>query len=188
MQRAEIIARRRQFRIPGYGYKALDDVGFDGEWVTPYQMESNSETGPVLVALHWVDWPSVNDHRDMLEQHGYLPDMLFNKVIDRALTQAGLCRKDIYVTQAFHLLPDKRSKTIPSGHIDASFREITRHEVAGRMPIALGKDAARACRRAGVEPIECIHPSARGLGMTVGRKADVLAQMLLAVQENAAVR
>lgn len=121
-------------------------------------MESNSETGPVLVALHWLDWPSVNDHRDVLEQHGYLPDMRFNKVIDRALTQAGLCRKDIYVAQAFHLL------------------------------IALGRDAARACRRAGVEPIECIHPSARGRRMTVGRKAEVLAQMLLAVQRNAAVR
>ena len=48
-------------------------------------MESNSETGPVLIALHWLDWPSVNDHRDVLERHGYLPDMLFNKVIDAAV-------------------------------------------------------------------------------------------------------
>lgn len=31
MKSAAIIARRRRFAIPGYGYKALADVGFDGE-------------------------------------------------------------------------------------------------------------------------------------------------------------
>ena len=52
MKRSEIIARRREFVISGYKhkYKTLSDVGFDGEWVTPYQMVSNSETGPVPVA------------------------------------------------------------------------------------------------------------------------------------------
>lgn len=52
MKRAEVIARRREFVIHEYKrkYKTLVDVGFDGEWVTPYQMVSNSDTGPVLVA------------------------------------------------------------------------------------------------------------------------------------------
>ncbi len=91
-------------------YKTLADVGFDGngKWVMPYQMESKSRTGPVLVGKDWLDWPSVCKHRDVLEKKGYLPDMDFNIVLDRALERAKLKRKDIYVTQAFHLLPPNR--------------------------------------------------------------------------------
>ncbi len=175
MKRADIIARRRKFVIPGYGYKTLADVGFDGKWVTPYQKISNSKTGPLLVAKDWLDWPSVDGHRDVLKQKGYLPHMRFNQVVDLALEKAGLKRNDIYVTQAFHLLPQGRSEPIPRRHIDESFDRITRHEVDGRTVIALGEPAAGACRRAGVE---CIHPSARG--KTVESKAEELAEALVA--------
>ncbi len=178
MKRADIIARRRKFVIPGYGYKTLADVGFDGKWVTPYQKISNSKTGPLLVAKDWLDWPSVDGHRDVLKQKGYLPHMRFNQVVDLALEKAGLKRNDIYVTQAFHLLPQGRSEPIPRRHIDESFDRITRHEVDGRTVIALGEPAAAACRRAGVECIECIHPSARG--KTVKSKAEELAEALVA--------
>ena len=178
MKRADIIARRRKFVIPGYGYKTLADVGFDGEWVTPYQKISNSKTGPLLVAKDWLDWPSVAEHRDVLKQKGYLPHMRFNQVVDLALEKAGLKRNDIYVTQAFHLLPQGRSEPIPRRHIDESFDRITRHEVDGRTVIDLGEPAAAACRRAGVECIECIHPSARG--KTVESKAEELAEALVA--------
>ena len=136
MKKKDIIACRRALVIPGY--KTLADVGFDGEWVTPYQKASKSTTGPVLVALHWLDTPSVDKHRDVLKEKGYLPHILFNKVVDVALDKANLTRSDIYVTQAFHLLPRTRSETIPRSHIDQSFDRITRHEVEGRATIALG--------------------------------------------------
>ena len=57
LNRADLIARRRQFVIHGYEYKykTLEDVGFYGNWVTPLQITSNSKKGPVLIALHWLD-------------------------------------------------------------------------------------------------------------------------------------
>ena len=176
MKRAKIIARRRQFAIPGYGYKTLADVGFDEEWVTPYQITSHSKKGPVLVALHWLDWQSVDKHRDVLKDKGYLPSLRFNTVLTLALEETGLTREGIYVTQAFHLLPHERSGQIPRRHIDESFDRITRHEIDGRTVIALGRDAAGACRRAGIEHIECTHPSARG--KTDEDKAKELAEAL----------
>lgn len=175
MTRAQIIARRRQFAISGY--LTLADVGFDGDWVTPYQITSNSQAGPVLVALHWLDAASARRYRDDLTK-GYLPGMRFNNVIDRALELAGLTRSNVYVTQAFHLLPRTRSESIPRRHIDASFTRITRYEVEDRRVIALGTDAAGACARSGVPHIKCPHPSARGAGMTDAYKADTLAAAL----------
>ena len=130
----------------------------------------------MLVALHWLDAPSVDEHRDVLKEKGYLPSIRFNKVVDLALEQAKLTRADIYVTQAFHLLPQGRSEPIPRRHINESFDRITRHEVDGRTVIALGTAAVGACRRAGIECIECIHPSARG--KTVESKAEELAEAL----------
>ena len=159
MKRKEIIARRREFAIPGY--KTLADVGLDGKWVTPIQKGSHSPTGPVLVAHYWLDAPSVEPNRGVLEKLGYLPDLPFNQVLDRALEQVGLTRKKIYITQAFHLLPDKLGLPIPSRHIDESFDRITRHEVDGRTVIALGRVAADACRRIEIKAIECVSPSAR---------------------------
>ena len=104
--------------------------------------------------------------------------MPFNKVLTLALEETGLTRKDIYVTQAFHLLPSEKSKYIPRDHIDESFDRITRHEVDGRTVIALGRVAAGACRRARIEPkpIECTHPSA--WGKTYEEKAKELAEAL----------
>lgn len=159
MKRKDIIARRRQFSMPGY--ETLADVGFDGAWVTPIQIKSKSRTGPVLVGHYWLDAPSVEPNRNVLAKKGYLPDIPFNQVLTLALAQASLTRRQIYITQAFHLLPREPLPRIPSGHIQESFDRITRHEVDGRTVIALGGVAAGACRRAGVEAIECISPSAR---------------------------
>ena len=178
LKRSEIIARRREFVIPGYGYKTLAEVGFDGEWVTPIQKKSHSKTGPVLICKDWLDWPSVHVHRVILKKMGYLPTKPFNRVLDLALEHAKLTRRDIYVTQAFHLLPPEPSYSYPPQHLYESFGKITQYEAEGRTVIALGGDAQRVCRHFGVEHIQCIHPSARGL--TVDAKAEMLAEALLA--------
>jgi len=103
----EIIERRRALKIEPF--KSLADVGFDGPWVTPYQITSNCPKGPVLVALHWLDESSVVEERTTLQQLGYLPGIRFNAVIDAALARIRLGRSDIYVTQSFHLVPRSRS-------------------------------------------------------------------------------
>lgn len=79
----EIIDRRRALVIEPY--KSLAEVGFDGPWITPYQISSKSSKGPVLVALHWLDEPSILRERATLQDLGYLPNIRFNKVIDAAL-------------------------------------------------------------------------------------------------------
>jgi hypothetical protein len=43
----EIIDRRRALIIEPF--KSLAAVGFDGPWVTPYQITSQSSEGPVLL-------------------------------------------------------------------------------------------------------------------------------------------
>jgi hypothetical protein len=65
----EIINRRRALVIEPY--KSLAEVGFDGPWVSPYQISSNSADGPVLVALHWLDEPSILRDRATLQNLGY---------------------------------------------------------------------------------------------------------------------
>ena len=90
MTRSDIIARRRRFSIRGY--KTLTDVGLDGDYVAPIQKISNNETGPLLVAYHWLDWPSAIKHRDTLKETGYLPHIPFNIVLDYALDIAGMKR------------------------------------------------------------------------------------------------
>jgi hypothetical protein len=157
---AAVVGRRRALRIPPY--RTLADVGFDGPWVTPYQISSRSADGPVLVALHWLDAPSIDQHRRVLEQHGYLPGLRFNRVLDLALAARGLRRCDIYVTQAFHLVPDGRSERIPSALIDRSFGAVTFYELVGRRVLAMGDAAARACARHGVPHFAACHPSRRG--------------------------
>ena len=193
LTREQIIHARRGFRVCGNEdqYKTLADVGFDRDddenkdWVTPYQKISNSLTGPVLVALHWLDVPSVEKHRSVLKEKGYLPGIPFNEVVCRALRLAALTRDGTYVTQAFHLLPaEKRSAKIPRMHIYDSFTNITRHEIEGRAVMALGTEAAWACRKARrlgdlkrfayFEHVP--HPSARG--MSYDEKAEKLATAL----------
>ena len=88
LTREEIICARRAFRIceSKDKYKTLADIGFDRDddgdkdWVTPYQKISNSPTGPVLVALHWLDVPSIEKRRCVLKEKGYLPGIPFNEV------------------------------------------------------------------------------------------------------------
>ncbi len=154
------VERRRALRLAGYA--TLADVGFDGPWVSPYQKASCAETGPVLIAYNWLDAPSVKIHRETLSKLGYLPSIQFNRVLDLALRYAGLRRSDLYVTQAFHLLPGARSATIPPKAVDLSFESVTKHEIVGRKVIALGDVAINACARHGVKCIPTCHPSARG--------------------------
>jgi hypothetical protein len=170
----EIIARRRALRIDGY--RTLADVGFDGDWVTPYQMAAHAPDGPVLVAHNWLDAPSVEKNRAILKLCGYLPKIMFNNVIDRALNSCNICRNDLYITQAFHLLPAERSSQIRSRDIDASFDAVTRHELVGRQVIALGSAASNACSKHNVAHSAVHHPSARGLSYAA--KAEELAKAI----------
>ena len=66
----DLVERRRSLRIPPY--KTMADVGFDGPWVTPYQISSCAADGPALVALHWLDEPSIEEHRPVTLEHRYL--------------------------------------------------------------------------------------------------------------------
>src|ERR1700704_4139508 len=70
----EIVERRRALVIEPY--KSLAEVGFDGPWVTPYQITSKSAEGPVLVALHWLDESSILSERPTLQELGYLPNVV----------------------------------------------------------------------------------------------------------------
>jgi hypothetical protein len=156
----EIIERRRALTIEPY--KSLAEVGFDGPWVTPYQITSKSTEGPVLVALHWLDEFSILRERATLQDLGYLPNIRFNTVIKAALARRGLSRSDIYVTQTFHLIPRTRSERISQAAIRRSFDEVTRFELQGRKVIALGDIAAGECARHNIEYIAVCHPSRRG--------------------------
>jgi hypothetical protein len=156
----EIIDRRRALIIEPF--KSLVEVGFDGPWVTPYQISSKSSEGPVLLALHWLDEPSILGERTTLQKFGYLPNIRFNTVIDAALARQNVSRSDIYVTQTFHLVPRKRSERISQAAIRRSFDEVTRFELQGRKVIALGDIAAGECARHYIEHIAVCHPSRRG--------------------------
>ena len=160
MDYQEIIHRRRALKIEPF--KSLAEVGFDGPWVTPYQITSKSSEGPVLVALHWLDESSILRERATLQNRGYLPDIRFNTVIDTALARQGLSRSDIYVTQTFHLVPRTRSERISQAAIRRSFDEVTRFELQGRKVIALGNIAAGECARHSIQHIAVCHPSRRG--------------------------
>lgn len=169
----EAIERRRALRLPGYA--TLADVGFDGPWVTPLQITAGSLSGPVLIALHWLDEASIHTHHEVLLKVGHLPRITFNRVLDRALALVGRSRADVYLTQCFHLIPQARSEAIPAAAIDLSFREVTRHEIAGRPVLALGSASAGACRRADVEHRATLHPSARGLSFEARAQAIAVA-------------
>ena len=160
MDYQEIIDRRRALVIEPF--KSLAEVGFDGPWVTPYQITSKSAEGPVPVALHWLDESSILQERATLQKLGYLPSIRFNAVIDAALARQGLTRPDIYVTQTFHLIPQERSERISQAAIRRSFDEVTRFELQGRKVVALGDVAAGECARHNIEHIAVCHPSRRG--------------------------
>jgi hypothetical protein len=160
MDYASMVERRRALRIAPY--KTLAEVDFDGDWITPLQITSRAMDGPVLIALHWLEEDAIRKNSQVLKKLGYLPAIPFNKVLDHALTMAGLSRQQIYLTQAFHLVPRKRSEDVPKSLIDLSFDEVTKHELGQRRVIALGGDAAGACKRHGIDHVATCHPSRRG--------------------------
>lgn len=162
------------FRWPGYSTYA--DIGCDGDYVTPYHLSCGNRTGPVLISFNWLDAPTARAETAALRRLGYLPHMLFNRVLDAALNLAGLTRDAIYLTHAVHLLPHSRSGTLPRAAIDASFDAVTAQEVAGRPVIALGQTAAETCTRAGIPHRATTHPSARG--RTAVQKAHQIAEAL----------
>lgn len=159
--RATAIAARRAFRLPGY--TTLAEAGLDGDYVSPIQLTSGNPTGPLLMSKDWLDAPTAFAHRARLALTGYLPEMTFNRVLDRALTLVGLTRADIYVAPVFCLLPPVRSHPIPAADRRASFDAVVRHELMGRRPVACGADAAETLRAAGIDHVATTHPSARGL-------------------------
>ncbi len=170
-----IIERRRRLSIPPY--KSLADIGFDGPWVTPYQIISNSLTGPALVALHWLDEAAIRDNDACLREIGYLPNIRFNVVLDKALRHAGLSRSDIYVTQTFHLVPSTRSQSIAPAAVRQSFDDVTRHELRDRKVVALGAISACECTRCDIPHLRSCHPSRRGY--TDEQNATAIATALL---------
>ncbi len=157
----DAIRRRRTFSLPGY--RTLAEEGFDGDYVSPIQITSGNLTGPMLISKDWLDAPSARAHRAVLQEGGYLPGNPYNRVIDRVLALVGLARADIYITPVFALLTAKRSSVIPAKDRRASFEAVGQYELLGRRPIALGTDAASVLRWFGIDHIETIHPSARGL-------------------------
>ncbi len=177
MNREEIIARRRKLQIPDrfqQEWVTLADVGFDGDWISPIQKISNSISGPVLVAKHWLDAESVYLDRPILEELGYLPTIRFNRELDRILECVDRTRADIYITQACHFLPtEDRRKRVPLALMDLSIKSVTQHEVKARNVIALGAEAQAGLSRAGVEFVPCPHPSS-----SVPGRDQMLADML----------
>ncbi|MCY4049029.1 MAG: hypothetical protein OXF24_05540 [Hyphomicrobiales bacterium] len=147
------IERRRKFSLPGY--KNLAEVcngDFDGEYVTPLQIEARSATGICLVSHYWFNVEGLekcnpdSERYRLLKEHGYTPSIDFNRIVNAALEKVGLCRADTYMTQVFHLLPLKGRPN--KEDIWPSFEAITQFEIRGRRVIALGGCAKRICERA----------------------------------------
>ena len=105
-----------------------------------------------------------------------MPEMTFNKVLKEALRIVDKKRSDIYLTQAFHLIPSTRSAIIERKHLDRSFDEITRHELVGRRVISLGNETSEVCNRFGIMHQAVAHPSARR--RTIEEKARELATVI----------
>ena len=82
--------RRNHQTSPEVDVRSLSnsaDVGFDGDWVTPYQISSSSAHGPVLVALHWLDEGSIDASKVVLQRLGFLPDLKFDELLDVVLSR-----------------------------------------------------------------------------------------------------
>lgn len=176
MDYQKLVQKRRELSIEGYF--GLANVGMDGDWISPSQISSCSNDGPVILGYNWLDANSSTDNHTVLRQLGYLPGMPFNRVLEIALASLRLHRSSLYITQAFHLLPLRRSQAIPAAAIDVSFDEVTKHELADRRVISLGVAATAACRRHGVECLPVYHPSARRI--SYNEKATRLARAIAA--------
>ncbi|MCY4030644.1 MAG: hypothetical protein OXF05_00845 [Hyphomicrobiales bacterium] len=158
------IKRRRKFSLPEY--KNLTEAcngDFDGEYVTPLQIEARSATGPCLIAHNWLDAKRLEEFclcpekYRLLKKHGYAPWIPFNQILDLALERADIRRQGTYMTQAFHLLPLK-GKPKPKD-VQKSFERITQHEVRGRNVVALGVPAQKVCKKFGIAFLPAPHPS-----------------------------
>lgn len=172
--RTRLIAARRSFTRSGYATYA--GAGVEGDYIPPYHLTCGNPAGQVLISYNWLDAPTARAHRDTLRRLGMLPHMLFNRVLDLALGLAAMARDTVYLTHAFHLLPASRSAVVPTADVEASFDAITRHEIAGRPVVALGRVAAQACSRFNIVHRPAPHPSARGLSMHA--KAGAIAKAL----------
>ena len=148
--RREWVAARKRLEVPAkYAdqYVTLCQAGLRGCWVSPPQITSDSHDGPVLVANHFLDAETVRERRDaILRYGGYLPELDFNRTLDLALWLAGMHRRDIYITQALHLLPNgARRKHPPKGLLRQSFETVTQLELCGRTVVTLGGPAKDMC-------------------------------------------
>ena len=166
-KRCEWIKARKKLEACS-GYKTLKDACLDGPWVSPPQIMSHNSTGLVLVAKDFLNFEKAQDksNHDEILARGYLLNLGFNKVLDCALCIAGLSRKDIYLTQVVHLLPcGKASENHRSKLAACSFNKVTKHEIKGRVVVALGDLAVIHCCDSGARRVfKTIHPSARTEG------------------------
>ena len=173
MTREEWLAARRQWikarknlEVPD-GYKTLECAGLgeeDDEWVTPPQKTSDSHDGLVLVAKDFLSFEKARDKSKRIRRYGgYLPELGFNKVLNRALCRADLTRKGIYLTQVVHLLPcGTASKNHRRAVAADSFEKVTAHEIRDRVVVALGDLALlHCCDSTAKRVFKTIHPSAR---------------------------
>lgn len=185
---AEIVRARRRLRADGHEAKfaTLAEAGWDGEFVSPPQVLSDDRRGPVVMGSHWLDLGSACRRRRAIERYGgHLPDIPFNRVLDLALWNARLNRRDVYLTQICHLLPRRdRTAEVPFELLRTSFEQVTRHELHGRPVIVLGLTAERACKALGVPNCTYLdHPSRRG--RTFRDKAEELGKVLEAAADTA---
>lgn len=175
---AEALAGRRDLAVPekyADRFCTLSAAGWDGPWVSPMQESSRDPCGPVVMGTHWLDAETADARRGDVEWYGgYLPDVTFNRVLDLALWRARLHRRDVYVTQACHLLPlRERRGTVPVGLWRESYEAVTRYEVRGRPVLALGGVAQRLCEHYGLRYLPFRHPGTSG--PTQRRQAEALA-------------
>lgn len=175
------LAARRAFAPEGYA--TLADVGLDLDLVSPYQLSCGNPEGPVLITYNFLDAPTARANAHLLKTIGYLPDMLFNRVVDKALARVGMPRGALYVTHAFHALPGSRSAKVPQKLVEQSFDRVTRAEINRRPVIALGQAAAKACARFDIPHRQVHHPSARGRSMAA--KAQAIADALTPYRSSA---
>ncbi|WP_083195053.1 hypothetical protein [Pararhodobacter sp. CCB-MM2] len=155
----EAIERRRQFQLAPF--RTLNDAGLDGDYVSPIQIASGNLNGPMLIAKDWFDFPSAVANRELLSQLGYMPNIKFNNVLDLALNYSAYERQSVYLTQVFHLLPPTRSYSFKVADLRNSFEAVTKYELFGRRPVALGSDASAILTSFGIPHEAAPHPSSR---------------------------
>jgi len=168
MEYREIVKRRRALDPGQHADKfgTLQDAGWDCEWVAPIQQTSHDPTGPVVMGSHQLDIVTARQPYalQMREWYGgYMPDRRFNRVLDLALWKAGLHRRDVYVTQACHLLPRANARQfVPEELWQMSYDEVTKYELRGRPVIALGEPAKLLCEHYKIRHRPFDHPGGRG--------------------------